>query len=238
VQRLFKNRSGLFAVSLGVGTSQAIVPRIQSNSDVLEHSLPSLDRDEQFQAFIEDGLKQAKTKTTSNNNIHHISATPEVGSELLPWLQATRFESLLEGQDLDVIRLAINIPDKVEPDSTRLDRLLVLLAQVLDVVMQEIYSFVSILPYSTACLLNSLHSDSAATDPFGTMQNNTTFAAYCRCLLQLLCFTARVHQEATSLKDICVIGEVEEEQMEALLQALSACYDVCILDLFVVDKLT
>lgn len=83
-----------------------------------------------------------------------------------------------------------------------------------------------------------VHSDSAATDPFGTMQNDTTFAAYCRCLLQLLCFTARVHRDATSLKDICVIGEVEEEQMEALLQAFSACYDVRILDLFVLGKLT
>ena len=238
VQRLFQNRSGLFAVSLGVSTAQSIAPRTQSTSDALENLLPSLDPEEQFQAFLKDGKKYAETKATSDRDIHQINAAPKVGSELLPWLKNTGFETLLKGQELDSIRLAIDIPEKIEPDSTRLDRLLVLLAQVLDVVMHEVYGIVPVLQYPTLCMLNSLHSGSTATDPFGTMQNDTTFAAYCRCLLQLLCFTARVHREETSLKDICILGEGEKEQMEALLQALSACHDVCIPDLLVLDKLT
>ena len=238
VQRLFKNRSGLFAVSLSVSTSQSNAPRTQSTSDALGNLLPSLDPEEQFQAFLKDGKKYAETKATSDRNMHQVDATPEVGRELLPWLKNTGFETLLKGQELDSIRLAIDIPEKIEPDSTRLDRLLVLLAQVLDVVMHEVYGIVPVLQYPTACMLNSLHSDSTATDPFGTMQSDTTFAAYCRCLLQLLCFTARVYREETSLKDICILGEGEKEQMEALLQALSACHDVCIPDLLVLMKLT
>ena len=131
VQRLFKNQSGLFAVSLSVSTSQSIAPRTQSTSDALGNLLPSLDPEEQFQAFLKDGKKYAETKATSDRNMHPIDATPKVGSELLPWLKNTGFETLLKGHDLDVIRLAIDIPEKIDPDSTRLDRLLVLLAQVL-----------------------------------------------------------------------------------------------------------
>lgn len=149
----------------------------------------------------------------------------QMNSEILPWLRVTGFESMLEGHDLDAIRMSLAIPEKDHADNSLLDRRLVPFAEILYDALEDIYDHIADMKLPTLSILNSLHADSASIDPFSAMQNEASFAAYCRCMVQLLCFTARVHHKETTLERICILNDREKGYMDALLEVLSTRLD-------------
>ena len=217
IQRLFQNRYGLFAVSMGANRS------VPDNSQRM--TVAPVDSHEHFRTEVDKRFDRAWKVYTRDRLIDHANGLDQMNSEILPWLKVTGFESMLEGHDLDAIRMSLAIPEKDHADNSLLDRRLVPLAKILHSALKEIYDHIGDMKLPTLYILNSFHSDSASIDPFSMMQTEASFAAYCRCMVQMLCFTARVHHKETSLERICILNDREKGHMDALFQVLGARLD-------------
>lgn len=186
---------GLFAVSAADRSDP-------DNS--LEIGPTSTNQEEQFQEEVTIRFQRAWEAHTSDRLVNHTDRKEQIDTEML---RLTGFELFLEGLELDDTMMSLSIPEKDNIVNSLLDRHLFSLAKVPHDALKEIYSRIVDVKLPTLYILNSLHSDSASMDPFGTMQTKESFATYCRCMLQLLCFTARIHIDENTIKRICTLTE-------------------------------
>lgn len=89
IQRLFQNRYGLFAISMGANRP--------SPDDSRRLTATSTPTHEHFRTEVDKRFDRAWEVHTRDRRMNHANGMDQMNSDILPWLRVTGFESMLEG---------------------------------------------------------------------------------------------------------------------------------------------